>query len=129
MPRGGVSASVRLRVARSNGLCGAIHGANSAAARQTASTSAETSATGGRRESSVVGKQEPLDPRFRGDDAAVSNRAAAAPCALGQLLGLLARVVHKIAPRVGRSVDSPRAIPVLRTGPLAAGSRRYLITT
>ena len=43
---GGASASSRLSVRRSNGLCGATHGANSAAARQMASTMAETIATG-----------------------------------------------------------------------------------
>src|SRR5207249_9508946 len=46
MPCGGASASVRLSVARSNGLCGAIQGAKSAAARHMASTSADTIATG-----------------------------------------------------------------------------------
>ncbi len=43
---GGDSASSRFSVARSNGLCGATHGANSAAPRQIASTIAETIATG-----------------------------------------------------------------------------------
>jgi hypothetical protein len=46
---GGDSASSRLSVLRSKGLCGAIHGANSAAPRQTTSTTAETIATGERR--------------------------------------------------------------------------------
>src|SRR6185295_13558772 len=40
------SASRRLSVFRSNGLCGATHGAKRAAARQTTSTTAETIATG-----------------------------------------------------------------------------------
>ena len=30
-----------------------------------------------------------------------------------------------VASRVGHRVDSPRAIPILRMGPLATGSRRY----
>src|SRR5208283_2200156 len=45
-PRGGVSASLRLSVARSNGLCGATQGAKSAAPTQAKSSSAETTATG-----------------------------------------------------------------------------------
>src|SRR5438093_13419410 len=49
MPCGGASAAVRVSVARSKGLCGAIQGANSAAARQTKSTNADTIATGERR--------------------------------------------------------------------------------
>ena len=39
--------------------------------------------------------------------------------------GLLGCCPHVWASRVGRACDSPRAIPTLRAGRLAAGSRRY----
>src|SRR6185503_7666431 len=59
MPCGGDSASSRLSVARSNGLCGATQGANIAPARPTASTAADTSATGERRK---LYARSPLGP-------------------------------------------------------------------
>jgi hypothetical protein len=46
---GGLKLSSRLRLARSNGLCGASQGENTAPSTQISTTAAETMATGARR--------------------------------------------------------------------------------
>src|SRR5205807_9153893 len=46
-------------------------------------------------------------------------------CASAASGDLLAREQRNATLRVGRCGDSPRAIPTLRVGPLAAGSRRH----
>jgi len=49
MKAGGLKLSSRLRLARSNGLCGAMSGAITAPSTQTATIPAETTAIGERR--------------------------------------------------------------------------------
>src|SRR5439155_4331478 len=57
------------------------------------------------------------------DDAVASNRGEAPPLALGQPRGLLGQPTRWEPKRVGRSVDSPRAIP---TRSARGAPRRWL---
>ena len=80
---GGDSASSRLSVARSNGLCGATQGANSAPARQIASTAAETIATGERRKLYA----RSLSPARASRERRVAHARTVARCAGPRLHG------------------------------------------